>query len=310
MKPKRCVIACLLGLAAMVACNRNVETRHGTSLPTDASPQLQAIDSLMWRQPDSALALLCCRDVACNVSKNDGDDSGDVERYVSTGETFDNHYANLLMAELLYKNDCEQTNREELLQAVDYFDSLCGRTDVARNVSTIFLDARAHYINGVGYYEKDSIVQACAEYLKALELMEGRFEEKELVGEKAKFMPYIYNRLGDMFEEQLLAEPAITCYKQALLYCRREPTSIYGIPVLLYSLGIQCDIENQKDSAAFYYDMALANMPDNKNIHYRDIITAKSVLRYDLGFCLDSVIKDLAYVISLITDDYERTHRF
>ena len=140
--------------------------------------------------------------------------------------------------------------------------------------------------------------------------MEAHFEEKELVGHKARFMAYTCNRLGDMFEKQLLAEPAITCYRQALFYCRREPTSIYGIPVLLYSLGIQYNIENQKDSAEFYYDMALANMPDNKNIHYRDIITSKSVLRYNLGFCLDSVIKDLEYVISLTTDEFERTHRF
>ena len=93
-----------------------------------ASPQLQAIDSLMWTRPDSALARImpwldtCLRDVACNVSKNNGDSGADVARYVST--TFNRHYAQLLLAELLYKNDYPQTNREELLKAVDYFDSL------------------------------------------------------------------------------------------------------------------------------------------------------------------------------------------
>ena len=284
--------------AMVVACSSNEEARHGTSLPTDVSPQLQAIDSLMWRQPDSALAQL---QAFCNSPEADSLDE------------FNGHYCQLLISELLYKNYAAQSNREELLQAVAYFDSIMQVPEPVEGPSferNVFLAARAHYINGAGYYEKDSVVNAGAEYLKALEVMEEHFEEKELVGKKAQFMTYIYNRLGDMFEEQLLAEPAITCYKQALLYCRREPTSIYGIPVLLYSLGIQYDIANQKDSAAFYYDEALANMPDFDNLHYRDIITSKSVLAFNLGFCVDSVIKDLEYVISLTSDDFERTHRF
>ena len=150
-----------------------VETRRATSLPTDVSPELSAIDSLMWQRPDSALTCLlpyfdtCCRDVSRNVSGNINDVlAGDVSGNVST--THDCHYANLLLAELLYKNDNPQLNRAELLQAVDYYDSLHACTDVARNVSTnAFLDARAHYINGVGYYERDSVVEACQEYLKA-----------------------------------------------------------------------------------------------------------------------------------------------
>ena len=300
------VIWCMMVLSSCSPPAQVVEPAEGPS------EELSAIDSLMWRQPDSALAQL--------------------QRFVVSPEAdsldeFNRHYCQLLVSELLYKNDCEQSNREELLQAVAYFDSLvreapppplkggAQRAGDSKKISNltpnlVFLDARAHYINGVGYYENDSIVQACAEYLKALEVMEAHFEEKELVGKKAQFMAYIYNRLGDMFEEQLLAEPAITCYKQALLYCKREPTSIYGISVLLYSLGIQYETANQKDSAAFYYKEALENMPDFDNIHYRDIVTAKSVLAYNLGFCVDSVINNLKYVISLTCDEHERINRF
>ena len=299
----------LLGLA-FVACT------HSAKVPEPAvpeqgrrvegpTPELSTIDSLMWHRPDSAFALLL------DFASSPKADSLDV---------FNGHYCQVLISELLYKNDCEQTNREDLLKAVRYFDSLCvekggamGRGDAINRVSTggeVFLDARAHYINGVGYYELGNVVQACSEYLKTLELMESRFEDKTLMGHKARFMALTYGRLGEMFNEQLLAEPAITCYKQALLYCKREPTSIYGIPVLLYNLGIQYDVANQKDSAAFYYDKALANLPDYDNIHYRDIITSKSVLAFNLGFCVDSVIKDLKYVISLTSDDIERTYRF
>lgn len=289
------VIGIMLVLLLFPYCGRRDTQRiegHGSS----AHAALAGIDSLMWRRADSAFVLLQEFVVSPEAVELD---------------TFDGHYCQLLISELLYKNDCEQTNREDLLFAVDYFDSLSADMHgVSLQERNVFLDARAHYINGVGYYERGDVVRACAEYLKTLELMESYFEDKALKGHKARFMALTYGRLGEMFNEQLLAEPAITCYKQALLYCKREPTSIYGIPVLLYNLGIQYDVANQKDSAAFYYDKALANLPDYDNIHYRDIITSKSVLAFNLGFCVDSVIKDLKYVISLTSDDIERTYRF
>ena len=267
---------------------------------------LAEIDSLMWRQPDSAFALLL---QFVGSPEADGLD------------TYNGHYCQLLISELLYKNDCEQTNRQDLQKAVTYFDSIMQVPEPAvpeapRRVEgpsfkrNVFLTARAHYINGVGYYERDSLVEACAEYLKALETMEEHHEEQELVGKKAQFMTYIYNRLGDMFKEQLLAEPAIACYKQALFYCRREPTSKYGIPVLLYNLGIQYDIVDQTDSAALYYDEALANMPDFDNLHYRDLVSNKAIFAfYNSDNSSDSVIKILKQLVTLSEDEEERTTR-
>ncbi len=207
MTMKRCLHGCMVCLVmgiAFAACSPSVKVPEHVEGP---SLELSAIDSQMWRQPDSALAQL---QALCNSPEADSLDE------------FNGHYCQVLISELLYKNDCEQTNREDLLQAVDFFDSLivnkndANKREVVTQKQNVFLDARAHYINGVGYYELGNVVHACAEYLKALEVMEEHFEEKELVGKKAQFMTYIYNRLGDMFEEQLLAEPAIACYKQAL----------------------------------------------------------------------------------------------
>ena len=109
---KTCHRILALAFVFMAACTSKgddglVETRPGTSLSADVSPELSSIDSLMWQRPDSALALL--------LPWFDTVDSN---------ETFDNHYAHLLLAELLYKNDYAQTNREALLAAVAYFDSL------------------------------------------------------------------------------------------------------------------------------------------------------------------------------------------
>ena len=291
----------------LAACNRPVETRFiaspvpNVSPAAIASPELSAIDSLMWQRPDSALACLLPWFDTC----------GDAKFCVSTA--YDRHYAHLLLAELLYKNDYAQTNRTELRQAVAYFDSLAFALNDAHApcAPLFFLAARAHYINGVGYYERDSLVEACTEYLKALETMEGRFADKALVGKKARFMTYTYNRLGDMFEEQLLADLAIVCYKQSLVYCRQDPTSIYGLSKALYSIGIQLDVSGQSDSALHYYNKALANLPDNDNIHYRDIMATKAVFAYNhLGIGADSIIDDLKYITSLSTTESERITRF
>ena len=305
----------LVGAAILAACTSRTEqvpelavaersrSSEGPSgLVATSSPALSSIDSLMWQRPDSALmCLLPYFDTACR----------DAVHTVSTASDW--HYANLLLAELLYKNDNPQLNRTDLLQAVNYYDSLCCCRNAARHVSTdptlIFLDARAHYINGVGYYEHDSVVEACEEYLKALEVMENHFKDHDLIGKRARFMALTYGRLGEMFSEQLLAEHAIDCYKQALLYCKREPTSIYGTPVLLYNLGIQYDVANQKDSAAFYYEEALVQMPDNNNFHYRDIMSSKALFDYYNGLCPDSAIKDLKHIVALSVDGTEKTTR-
>ena len=74
--------------------------------------------------------------------------------------------------------------------------------------------------------------------------------------------------------------------------------------------GIQYDIVDQKDSAAFYYDEALANMPDFDNLHYRDLMANKTIFAfYNLDYSLDSVIKILKHLVTLSADEEERTTR-
>ena len=318
-------------LAMLMACNRPddapVETRHGTSqieqvpepaVPEDhrrvegPSPELSAIDSLMWRQPDSALTCLipyfdtCCRDA---------------KFCVSTTTEYNRHYANILLAELLYKNDYAQTNREDLQKAVAYFDSIMQVPEPAvpetpRRVEgpsfkcNVFLTARAHYINGVGYYERDSLVEACKEYLKVLEVMENHFEKKDLVGTKAKFMAYTYNRLGDLFSEQYILEPAIDCYRCSYDYSVISPISSYSVSIALYRIGKQHDMKGDKDSADYYYSRALANMPDSTNLYYKDIVCTKTLLSYQLTHKAEASLKRLKQMALLADDDDERLTRY
>ena len=282
-----------LPVALLCACQRHdtdlVETRHGTSRieqvvePVETpSQELVTIDSLMWRQPDSALACLipyfdtCCRDA---------------KFCVSTTTSFNRHYANLLLSELLYKNDYAQTNRPALLQAVAYFDSLVRQAppfkggggikkDLSQNDNLAFLDARAHYINGVGYYENDSIVPACAEYLKALEVMESRFEEKELTGHKAQFIALTYTRLTNLFSDLYLPEQTVFFAQLSLSYYSLFNAPLGHIVWLSIEIGSNYEIMEDYDNAELYYNQGLDLMTDTNNLAYRDIAAHLTFLSY------------------------------
>jgi DNA-binding CsgD family transcriptional regulator len=245
----------------------------------------------MWEKPDSALTVLM--------------------EYEGDMEGFNGHYAQLLAAELLFKNDYKQSNRTELLKAVHYFDSLVDlRGADARGASLPFLDARAHYINGVGFYEQDSLIEACGEYLNALRIMESHFAEGEMVGHKARFMALTYNRLGDLFSKQFMQEPAIYCYKQALAYNRIAPTSPYGSSNILYRIGKQFDKLKVADSAAYYYEMAMELLPDRNNMVYRDIVSSRALS--EIAFYGDAItaLDSLKSMTAQAENETERLNRY
>ncbi|MBQ4399150.1 MAG: hypothetical protein II829_06145 [Bacteroidales bacterium] len=300
MRTRHIIQALFLSLF-FAACARPVEMRHGTSLPTDMSPELSAIDSLMWQRPDSALMCLlpyfdtCCRDGVHTVST-----------------THDCHYANLLLAELLYKNDNPQLNRAELLRAVDYYDSLCCR-DAARHVSTdpilMFLDARAHYINGVGYYERDSVVEACQEYLKALEVMEGRFEEKELVGNRAQFMALSFTRLAELYSGLYLHEQAIHFAKSSLAFFKRYASSSTQIAWVLDEIGSHYDMMLSYDSACVYYEKSIEVLHDTNNLLYRDLTAHRILLSYQTDKDANTALHQFYQLLALSNSDKEYLSR-
>ena len=250
-----------------------------------ASRALENIDSLMWWRADSALAVMM--EFAASPEAD------------SLNE-FEGHYCQVLISELLYKNYYRQSNRKDLLKAVGYFDS----------IDDGFLAARAHYINGVGYAEKDSVVEACEEYLCALRTMESHYPENELVGTKARFMVYTYNRLVELFSSQYMQEPAIVCGKKALVFNNIEPVSPFNRSNLLYYIGRQYDKLSLYDSAAYYFDEALKQLPDTNNLVFRDLISAKALLFYNMGKGLEPSVNGLRRVAVQTTDEEEKLNRY
>ena len=273
---------------------------------TTAHEALEGIDSLMWWRADSALKVML------EFAGSEAADGLDA---------FEGHYCQVLIAELLYKNDYGQSNRKDLLKAVHYFDSIAGMDGAdtrgkadARGASVqerdAFLAARAHYINGVGFYERDSLIEACGEYLCALRMMESHFAEGEMVDKKARFMALTYNRLVELFSKQFMQEPAIYCGKQSLIYSRIAPTSPYAVSNVLYRIGKQYDKLKVADSAAYYYDRALEIMPDRNNLIYRDIVSSRALFDYEWHHDTIRALDSLKRMAAQAADERERLHRF
>ena len=264
-----------IGLAMLAACNTSVE-------PVERPCQkLEDIDTLMWRNPDSALKVMM------EFAESGRADSLD---------EYDGHYCQLLISELLYKNNYVQTNREDLLKAVDYFDS----------IDDGFLAARAHYMNGVGYVEKDSVVEACAEYLKTLKIMETHLRPNHF----HRFMTLTYSRIGELFASQFMQEPAIACFKKSLAFDNIEPCSPNNRSCLLLFIGKQYYKLSQSDSAEYYFDEALRQLPDTNNPVYRDLVSYKALLDYDVRHHVEAPINNLKRLIAQATDENELLTRY
>jgi DNA-binding CsgD family transcriptional regulator len=300
-------IGIVLLVAVVVGCKTPPDSPAAARHPLSegegpAHEALEGIDSLMWKVADSAL-------------KEMMEFAGSPE--AESLNEFEGHYCQVLVAELLFKNYYGQSNREEVLKAVGYFDSIVGMdgADIrgkadTRGVSLPFLDARAHYINGVGYYEQGNLINSCTEYLTTLEVMESRFATNELVGTKARFMALTYNRLGDLFSEQYMQEPAVYCYKQALVYNRIAPTSPYGNSNILYRIGKQYDKLQIIDSAAYYYEKALETMPGRNSMLYRDVVTSKALFECEVYGNTTIALDSMKSLAAQATSDMERLNRF
>jgi tetratricopeptide (TPR) repeat protein len=243
-----------------------VETVYTPAL----QPELAAIDTLMQISPDSALTLLL-------------------------DSTMNDPYYQLLLSEALYKNDYAQANRAELLDVMAFFDS----------VHDPFLSARCHYMNGVGYFEMDSVVSACEEYMKAIQIMEEYYPEKELVGLKAKYLALTFAHLCDLFSKQYLHVQAIDIAKESYKYFKKSGPLSWQSAWVLNTIGAHYNIMEQWDSAVFYCQKAIADLNDTNCLMFRDISTQLTILEYEMGDGCEKPLHRLKHLLNQAETDNE-----
>lgn len=221
----------------LCSCSRFQDV-HPVLNDTPHRAALDAVDTLLQQQPDSALtALLTFNDAIGDTVLNPWECS----RF------------HLMLSELLYKNDYSQDNRTELLAAMAYYDSLA---DCHPNDATlVYLQARAHYMDGVGWYELDSIVPACQAYLRALQVMESHFKDDELDRNMIRFMGLINTRLASLFFYNDAVKQSIETSRKSLLYFENlgHQKSIVNALMLV---GRCYGLDNSNDSAFVYFKKA------------------------------------------------------
>ena len=277
----------------LLACGKQQETVVEQPLPFSFDENLLQIDSLMQHGADSALQTLL---------------SFRAQR--GTPSTFNANYQSLLLSEALYKTYNPQLNRytsvetchgASLHEAMQYFDSLY--TNYPKSDDLAMLSARSHYMNGVGFYENDSVVDACREYLKTLEIMETHFDEKDLVGNKAKFMGLTCTRLGELFYNNDIAKASLNFYKSALK--NYYVIDNYSLAYPYRNVGSAYYLDHKNDSALFYYRKAkYFAKSQNKLTAYCVSLSESAPIHYDLGYIDSAFIMIKAALQLPCSDDF------
>ena len=263
----------------MMSCTGNQSAK---TFCVALTPALVNIDSIMQQRPDSAF--VCLVDFSETIDYD-------------TLTAADEHYSYLLISEALYKNDAPQMVRAQLLSALDFFDSIYEANP--DDETSALLSARSHYMNGVGFYENDSVIEACQQFYNALDIMRP-FDCNP------KFISLIHTRLANIYSDKFLIDPAIVFYKNALYYKKRDLRS--NIANTLFFIGYEFEKGEMADSALYYYDLSLENISDTNSLLYRNVINRKALVVYDID---NDKVKSVEMLKNIIKtgDDYEKYDR-
>ena len=155
-------------------------------------------------------------------------------------------------------------------------------------------------MNGVGFYENDSIFEACRQYYQALDIMQP-FDCNP------KFMALIHTRLANIYSDKFLIEPTIVFYKNALEYKKRDLHS--NVANTLFFIGYEFEKGEKADSAIYYYNLSLDNISDTNSLLYRNVMNRKTIATYTVDNDGEKAIKSLKNIIKT-GEDYEIYDRY
>ena len=250
------------------------------------------IDSLMQHDPDSALQALLSWYSGYEVRGSSPD--------------YNVNYHRLLLSEVLYKTGNPQYYRDSLQAAMRYFDSIF--LIYPPNDEIAMLTARSHYMNGVSYYENDSVVVACEEYLRTLEIMEEHFDVDKLIGYKAKLMGLTYTRLGELFSYYGSTQATLDSYKNALIYFSKVDN--YSLANTYRRIAGSYHSDNNNDSSLYYYRKAInLAKKQNKMSVYSNALSEAAYVYYELD-CTDSAFMIIRKALQLPVSEDRRLAQY
>lgn len=139
----------------------------------------------------------------------------------------------LLLTQARHKNYIPLDDDSLIKTAVDYYG------DTEKSLKA----AKAHYYWGATYRDMGRTSFAVEEYLNAIRLMP----------EKNEFLAMIYDNLAECYEEDDLDDVAMETYRKAYEILKGSKDQIYP----LRGIGRVFSLQNEKDSALYYYQQAL-----------------------------------------------------
>jgi hypothetical protein len=252
---------------------------------------LQQVDSLMQCRPDSALNLLI------GIADTLQEDKLTRPDY---------HEYQILIAEALYKNNFSQSNDSAVAQAAVFYDSVAEL--MPDNLALQYQRAKAHYYKAVGDTEKDEFVEACENYLKALEIMEGKFDDDKSDAKTMRLSALIYTRLGSLSYFEDAMSQSYSCYSSAyrIFHAIGDTVSETGVLISLGSIHSQND---NSDSAYLCYQHILNLSRDTNSLVYRDAQKGIAVILFEKGEN-DSAFMLMRKIISLSSDDEKQAYQY
>jgi len=288
------IIVGLLLIGYGASCSRTLESE--ISWQENSVPRVIAIDSLLQRNPDSALRYL--------------------ELFIENDKSVPSpsfEYSGLMLSEACFKVRREVAYCDQVGAALAYFDSVSSAYPNDKDMA--FLSSRAHYMNaiclnnGIIFSDDSLTMLACNEYYKALEIMEQHFDEEQIVGHKASFMALIFARLANIYSDKFLIEPTIYFYNNVLNYKRKAHNPPSSLANTLFFLGYEYEKSEQYDSALYYYDQSLACIKDTTGILYRNIINRKALSSYHVGYDASASVVALKHIAS-VGNEFEKYDRY
>lgn len=184
--------------------------------------QLSLADSLMYAQPDSALAILTA-----------------YKDSVKTAPDATRMYFDLLLTTARDKNYLTHTSDSTVLRLVSYYEKHGPQT----------LLSRAYYIAGRVYDDLQNAPTALKYYQKSIDTTPKDSDYRQLA--------LVYEQIGGVYMEQNLHKESISAYKKAYVYALKGNEKLY-LPFVLRDLARAYVMLDNVDSTLYYYEKAFA----------------------------------------------------
>ena len=166
---------------------------------------------------------------------------------------------------------------------------------------SVLESARSHYNKGVALQENGNIIDACNEFFLSKEIMENHLDANSSTDDDVRFLALTYTNIAEIFNSYGMGHASLYAYKNALSYMKKVDD--YDLSDIYRFIGNSYYLENEKDSALYYYRKAIkiSKQRDNTLIYNKSISEAAS-LYYDMGY-VDTAFMLIQEAMFLPEDD-------